>query len=170
VATKPVAAAPPEVCRARQLDLRRGEAQRPGPPALDEEGRTVGTSATDFVLRNTSSSPCLLSGWAGLAFFGEGVETACSPSPCAGPHPDRTRPREAQVHRTSGARPVELRRGAAAAFSLTWTGTICLSEPYRLDIRVPGDATPFRVTLPRVCIAGPLNVTPLGTPAPRRST
>jgi hypothetical protein len=58
------------------------------------------------------------------------------------------------THTDSRAAVVSLPPGASTQFSAIWAGVICVSPPYRVDLRLPGDPTPLTVILPELCITG----------------
>jgi hypothetical protein len=119
--------------------------------------------ATDFDLTNASQTTCSLSGWVGFDMRGDAAVIDCEydsggqqigPSSCGpGHYVDETSDLVQSVtHADAHASVVVLRPGESTQFSAIWAGAICLSPPYRVDLRIPGDSRPITVLRPTLCI------------------
>ncbi|MFD7896940.1 DUF4232 domain-containing protein [Streptomyces sp. NPDC059743] len=147
----------------------------PGLFPEDHEQKTV----TRVVLRNAGHSPCRLSGWAGLIFYGSDVVPVCVPGAlpdtqsCATPE---TRPNERRRLTTvrSQLRPpsvVVLSPGHSTSFDLLWLSSFAaecvapvIDSPLSAEIRVPGDARPIALSKPGLQPCdGLIEVTTFGT-------
>ena len=138
--------------------------------------------ATDFVLANTSRTTCSVTGWVGFDMYGSATATACigppaglpstaSPCPSAPPtYADKDSERGQATHIGGPAAVVVLPAFASTQFSAIWTGVACISAPYRVDLRLPGDPTPISIVQPTLCItdAG-VQITPVGQSQPSPS-
>ncbi|WP_079125157.1 DUF4232 domain-containing protein [Streptomyces lushanensis] len=149
--------------------------ENPGLFPEDHEQKTV----TRVLLRNAGHSPCRLSGWAGLTFYGSDVVPVCVPGAlpdtqsCATPE---TRPNERRRLTTvrSQLRPpsaVVLSPGHSTSFDLLWLSSFAaecvapvIDSPLSAEIRVPGDARPIALPKPRLQPCdGLIGVTTFGT-------
>lgn len=139
--------------------------------------------ATDFVLANTSPTSCAISGWVGFDMRGSSTATTCieadppgaqpTSSPCpsgTGIYADMDSERGEATHVGGPPSVVVLPSNTSTQFSAIWTGVICLSAPYHVDLRLPGDPTPINVIKPMLCItdAG-VQITPVGQTQPSPS-
>jgi hypothetical protein len=127
--------------------------------ARSKDGQ-VGDWDLQVALRNTSRSTCRLQGWPGLEFVGESKVYICStPAPkgaTCGVDPDKTSVRPVTVTSSDSGTPLEmvLAPTHTTTFAVAWslgygtcTNTEPMSEPYGVQIRVPGASQPLTLVL-----------------------
>lgn len=151
-------------CTSRDLAAAEGAAG-----AYDHDGSTW--YATRIVLRNRSGSACLLSGWPGLTFFGDGTLHVCTtadPPDCrSGEHLGHP---PVQGHPVQGGGPARRlpRPGSHDLVQADLAVLRCRPRPpYGVEIRLPGGSRPLTLAPTKNIIPCEqmLEVTPFGVTA-----
>jgi hypothetical protein len=122
--------------------------------------------ADDFRLSNVSQQTCSVSGWIGLAMYGDDTAVYCpradGTDPCNGRPKSKNAPVHQRVDRTGSEHEVVLEPGQAARFTVGYEGVICLHHPYRLELRAPHDSTnPVDVVGTPICVVNPVTLSAL---------
>ena len=121
--------------------------------------------ADDVVLSNLSDSTCFVSGWVGLAMYGDDTAVYCpradGTDPCHGRPKSKDAPVKQRVTETGSEHQIALEPGHRVTFSVEYEGVICLHHPYRLELHVPQDAPGhLNVVGTPICVEDPVTVTP----------